>query len=136
MASCTLDARRRDSKVGGPFAQNGDAGQSSGVDTSATQQISPLDDEPASPLQNAKLLNDLNADVRLNYKNLEHMNELQPTDGTVYASARFGRCTARAPTSAGSSSSMGYAKLNGEFENVVSGWSDKWHRPNIQRTRP
>ena len=114
----SVDARqRRDSKVGAPFAnadvngapaQNVDQGQ---------QQLSPLDDEPASPLQNAsKLLSDLNADVQLNYKNLEHMSDLQnrangsistpPPDST----SRNGHI--RAPTSAGSSSSMAYAKLH------------------------
>lgn len=122
----SVDAqRRRDSKVGGPFATNGDPGPtSSTVDTTATQQISPLEDEPASPLQNAsKLLNDHNADVQLNYRNLEQMNELHNrASGTISTPPpdsvpRSG--AGRPPTSAGSSSSMGYAKLHGEFENVV-----------------
>ncbi len=62
----SVDAqRRRDSRIGGPFATNGDAGPSSTmVETNAAQQVTPLDDEPASPLQNAsKLLNEHNADV-------------------------------------------------------------------------
>lgn len=122
----SVDAqRRRDSRVGGPFATNGDVGpSSSALDTTTTQQISPLDDEPASPLQNAsKLLNDLNADVQLNYKNLEQMNELHNraigTISTPPPDSVPRNGAGRPPTSAGSSSSMGYSKLNGEFENVV-----------------
>ena len=117
----SVDARqRRDSRIGGPpFPQAGQNGEP----TSATEQhLPPVDDEPASPLANAsKLLNDLNADVQLNYKNLEHMNEMHsrtinlstpPPDSAT----RAGRIP---PTSAGSSSSMGYAKLNGDLDNVV-----------------
>ena len=118
----SVDARqRRDSKIGGPF---GPAGEANATANAADQQISPLDDEPASPLQNAsKLLNDLNADVQLNYKNLEHMNEIHNrTNGPIStpppdSAIRNGH--ARAPTSAGSSTSMAYAKLNGDLEAVV-----------------
>ncbi|MCJ1436460.1 kinase-regulated stress-responsive transcription factor skn7 [Xylographa pallens] len=115
----SVDARqRRDSRVGVPFPQAGTNGASANP---AEPSLAPSDDEPASPLANAsKLLNDLNADVQLNYRNLEHMNELHnrainmstpPPDSAARA--------ARAPTSAGSSGSMGYAKLNGDMENVV-----------------
>lgn len=115
----SVDAKqRRDSKADGPFAQNGSAGTATG-DGSGHQTS--LDDEPSSPLQNAsKLLSDLNADVKLNYKNLEHMNELHnrangtmstpPPDTTNRASQT------RPPTSAGSISSMGYSKPNGDFD--------------------
>ena len=119
----SVDAKqRRDSKVGGPFARDGDSGTTTG--DGSGPQISPLDDEPSSPLQNAsKLLSDLNADVQLNYKNLEHMNELHNrANGTVStpppdSATRTGQ--PRPPTSAGSSSSMGYSKPNGDFEAVV-----------------
>jgi osomolarity two-component system response regulator SKN7 len=111
----TIDAKqRRDSRLGGPFAPSGDNGANE-------PQLAPLDDEPASPLANAsKLLNDLNADVQLNYKNLEHMNELHNrtislTTPPPDTASRNGR----APTSAASSSSMTYAKLNGDLDNVV-----------------
>ena len=115
----TIDAKqRRDSRIGGPFAQSGDNGQGG----NATEpQLPPLDDEPASPLANAsKLLNDLNADVQLNYKNLEHMNEqhnrsISLTTPPPDSASRNGR----PPTSAASSSTMTYAKLNGDLENVV-----------------
>ena len=82
----------------------------------AQQQISPLEDEPASPLQHAsKLLNDMSADEQLNRKTLEVMNDdlnnrstgfmsTPPPDGT--------RGSHGAPTSAGSSTSMSFAKLH------------------------
>ena len=107
----SVDARqRRDSRIGQPFA-HGDGNTTSGNPDPAHQQISPLEDEPASPLQNAsKLLSDLNADVQLNYKNLEHISDLHSrTKGTMStpppdSGSRSGR--PRHPTSAGSSSSM------------------------------
>ena len=114
----SVDARqRRDSKVGAPFTNaDGNSVPVQSVDQNH-QQLSPLDDEPASPLQNAsKLLNDLNADVQLNYKNLEHMSDLQTrVNGSISTPppdsvSRNGHV--RAPTSAGSSSSMAYAKLH------------------------
>ena len=113
----SVDARqRRDSKVGGPFANGIDGNaQTTNVD-SGQQQISPIEDEPASPLQNAsKLLNDLNADVQLNYKNLEQMSDLQRVNGAIStpppdSASRNGH--ARAPTSAGSSASVPFAKLH------------------------
>ena len=121
----SVDARqRRDSKVGGPFAPPEENNRLP-TNVEAQQEISPLEDEPASPLQNAsKLLNDLNADEQLNYKNLEDMNNdlnsrsngfisTPPPDGS--------RGHHRAPTSAGSSTSLGYARLHqgGDPETVV-----------------
>jgi len=114
----SVDARqRRDSKVGTRFPIPEDNGAPAQIVDQGHQQLSPLDDEPASPLQNAsKLLNDLNADVQLNYKNLEHMSDLQnrvnasistPPPDSVSRNGHI-----RAPTSAGSSSSMAYAKLH------------------------
>lgn len=121
----SVDARqRRDSKGGGSYGQTeeNNAPPTTNVDPTQ-QQISPLQDEPASPLQNAtKLLNEINADAQLNYRNLEQMNELHnrgngsmstpPPDGS--------RGHQRAPTSAGSSTSMGYAKLtHGDPDAIV-----------------
>ena len=119
-----VDARqRRDSKIGGPYAHAEEASAPSAAVDAAHQQISPLEDEPASPLQNAsKLLSDLNADVQLNYKNLEHMSDMHNrANGTMSTPPPDSatRTHPRAPTSAGSSSSMGYAKLHGEPEAVV-----------------
>ncbi|KAL8969405.1 MAG: hypothetical protein Q9183_002010 [Haloplaca sp. 2 TL-2023] len=121
----TVDARqRRDSKIGGPFPDPSESHIAAANVDQGHQQISPLEDEPASPLQNAsKLLNDLNADVQLNYKNLENMNDMHnrvngimstppPDSGT-----RNGQ--PRAPTSAGSSTTMSYAKLHGDREAIV-----------------
>ena len=118
----SVDAKqRRDSKVGGPFAQNENAGPTTG--DGSGQQTS-LEDEPSSPLQNAsKLLSDLNADVQLNYKNLEHMNEQHNrANGTMSTpppdtATRTGQ--PRPPASAGSISSMGYSKPSGDFDAVV-----------------
>ncbi len=118
----SVDARqRRDSKIGGPFVnQEENTAPPASVDP-AQQQISPLEDEPASPLQNAsKLLHDLSADVQLNYKNLEHMSsDMHSRNGLMSTPPPDGRGPLRAPTSAGSSSSMGYAKLQGDPEAIV-----------------
>ncbi|KAL8950712.1 MAG: hypothetical protein Q9222_003271 [Ikaeria aurantiellina] len=121
----SVDARqRRDSKIAGPFVDgNQNHVPPAGVDQ-AQQQISPLEDEPASPLQNAsKLLSDLNADTQLNYKNLEHMTEMHNRANGVMSTpppdsaSRNGH--PRAPTSAGSSAIMSYAKLQPDTEGLV-----------------
>ena len=121
----TVDARqRRDSKIGGPFGHPGpedDGAPPEDVDQ-PHPQISPMQDEPAAPLQEAsKLLNDLNADVQLNYKNLEHMNDLHSRNGIISTPPPDGsRGPQRPPPSAGSSVSMGYTKLNqGEADAIV-----------------
>lgn len=116
----SVDARqRRDSKVGGPFANTEENTAPSANADPAQQQISPLEDEPASPLQNAsKLLHEMNADVQLNYKNLEQMSEVHSRNGAISTPPPDGRHP-RAPTPAGSSSLMGYAKLHGEQDAVV-----------------
>ena len=113
----SVDARhRRDSRMGGPFGAAVDGNAPTANVDPGQQQISPLGDEPASPLQNAsKLLNDLNADVQLNFKNLEQMSDLQRVNGSIStpppdSASRNGHV--RAPTSAGSSSSIPYAKLH------------------------
>ncbi|KAL8654886.1 MAG: hypothetical protein Q9210_001238 [Variospora velana] len=110
----SVDARqRRDSKIGGPFAERSEDHPPTANVDQAQQQISPLDDEPASPLQNAsKLLSDLNADAQLNYKNLENMTEMHRANGHMStpppdSASRNGQ---RAPTSAGSSTTMSFAK--------------------------
>ncbi|KAL9026109.1 MAG: hypothetical protein Q9196_005175 [Gyalolechia fulgens] len=121
----SVDARqRRDSKLGGPFAE-GNVNHPPQTDVEqAPQQISPLDDEPASPLQNAsKLLSDLNADAQLNYKNLENMTELHNRANGVMSTpppdpvSRSGH--PRVPTSAGSSTTMSYAKPHIDRDAIV-----------------
>ena len=118
----SVDARqRRNSKIGAPFA-NAEANNAPPANVDPTQQqISPLEDEPASPLQHAtKLLHDLNADVQLNYKNLEQMSDMHNRNGAMTTPPPDGsRGHARAPTSAGSSSSMAYAKLHADSEAIV-----------------
>lgn len=72
----SVDAqRRRDSRIHSPFTQANSAAPNGNVEQ--TQQGPPDDDTPASPLQHAsKLLSETNADVMLNPRNLEHMNEI------------------------------------------------------------
>ena len=121
----SVDARqRRDSRIGGAFSHPGDGGDHPPNAEPQPQPIPPTEDEPASPLQNAsKLLNDLNADVQLNYKNLEHMTETyNRTNGIMTtpppdSANRNGH--ARGQTSANSSSSMAFAKLPGESDALV-----------------
>ena len=119
----SVDARqRRDSRQGLDFPGGSNSGPT--VDH-GPQQISPLEDEPASSLQNAsRLLSDLNADTRLNYQKLENISEMQSrTNGNIStpppdATSRAGQT--RPPASAGSSTSMGFSKLHqGESDTVV-----------------
>lgn len=121
----SVDARqRRDSKIGGPFVEGTENHAPPANVDQAQQQISPLDDEPASPLQNAsKLLSDLNADAQLNYKNLENMTEMHNRANGVMSTpppdsaSRSGY--QRAPTSAGSSTTMSYAKPHIDRDAIV-----------------
>ncbi|KAG8529315.1 uncharacterized protein KY384_005951 [Bacidia gigantensis] len=121
----SVDARqRRDSRVGGPFAaQMETKGPSSNVETQ--HQMSPLEDEPASPLQKASnLLNDLSADEQLNYKTLENMNHDLAHQGNGFVSTPppdGNRGHQKAATSAASSTSIPYAKLHHPYDgdNVV-----------------
>ena len=123
----TIDARqRRDSKIGAPFGQPGPEDSGAPPPENEDQphpKISPMEDGPASPLQEAsKLLNGLNADVQLNSKNLlEHINDLHNRNGVMSTPPPDGtRGHQRAPTSAGSSVSMGYAKLHqGDADAIV-----------------
>ncbi|KAI9816580.1 MAG: kinase-regulated stress-responsive transcription factor skn7 [Pycnora praestabilis] len=127
----SVDARqRRDSRAhGNPFQQPSESGPNTANVNTSAQQITPLDDEPASPLQNAsKLLNDSSADALLNHKHLEQMNEMHsrvnglmstpPPDSTarnVPGMSRGGH-----PQSASSSTSVGHARINGDLpENIV-----------------
>jgi osomolarity two-component system response regulator SKN7 len=105
-----VDARhRRDSRANGTFAQDGSA----------------ADDLPASPLQQAsKILSDMNsAQMPQNMVQFDSMND--PTKAQMIqtpplgAGARNGISISRAPNSAGSNASMGFAKMNGELESVV-----------------
>jgi hypothetical protein len=113
-----IDAqRRRESRVMNPFAQTR-AAQNGAPD----QAVTPMEDDvPASPLQHAaKLLSETNADVMLNPRNLEHMNELSMRiSGTLTTPPPdcLGRSNNRpsgdtAPPSAGSSSSFRQADLD------------------------
>ncbi|KAL1636624.1 kinase-regulated stress-responsive transcription factor skn7 [Diplodia intermedia] len=74
----SVDAqRRRDSRLVNPFPGDGPGAQNGNMDPANQQMPSMEDDGPASPLQHAsKLLSETNADVMLNPRNLEHMNEL------------------------------------------------------------
>ncbi|KAI9801631.1 MAG: kinase-regulated stress-responsive transcription factor skn7 [Piccolia ochrophora] len=123
------DQRRNSNRAGAAFGPRAENGPVSSDVNSSTQQISPIDDSPPSPLQNAeKLLNDSSADNLLNNSNLEHMNELyRHANGHVStpppdsAAPRSAGPTSHgpAPTSAESSTTMGYARLNGDMQEVV-----------------
>ena len=112
----SIDAKnRRDSRVGEPFVQQPAAnGTASGQ---SAQQA--FDDVPASPLVNAsKLLNDFNADMQLNSKALEQMNEMHNRTIVMTTPPPEGPRSAKPPQSAASSSSMAYAKLS-DLDNMV-----------------
>lgn len=114
-----VDAQqRRNSKL--LFPQNG-ASTQNGTTDSANPAAD--DDNPASPLQHAsKLLSETNADVMLNPRNLEHMNEItMRMNGTLttpppdFARGAITRPTSRGPPSASSVNSMRLENL----ENLV-----------------
>lgn len=114
--------RRRDSRVGNPFGQPGQT-QNGNVEHQSAQ-VPIEEDIPASPLQHAsKLLSETNADVMLNPRNLEHMNEItMRMNGTLTTPPpEFIRGGTRpasrsgAPASAGSGASV----RMGDLDNLV-----------------
>lgn len=111
--------RRRDSRLGNPFPPNGAQAQNGNMDG---QNQSTEEDIPASPLQHAsKLLSETNADVMLNPRNLEHMNEItMRMNGTLTTPPpdliRSARPHSRGPPSAGSSSN---SMRLGDIDNLV-----------------
>jgi osomolarity two-component system, response regulator SKN7 len=108
---------RRESRIQNPnpFGQGMDGASGNGTDG----PLQTIDDLPASPLANAqRLLTEFNADVQLNYKNLEHMNEMHNRTLTITTPPPDTTRNGRAPTSAGSTGSMPYAKLN-DLDNLV-----------------
>lgn len=123
----SVDAKqRRDSKVQGLLPPGEGNDGTNGVDGVLTEnqvdaQLSQSDDLPATPLANAsKILNDLHSDVQLNYRNLEHMNDMHNRTINISTpppdSARAG---GRQPVSAGSSTSMQFGKLSNDLDHVV-----------------
>ncbi|KAF2012279.1 heat shock transcription factor 2 [Aaosphaeria arxii CBS 175.79] len=114
--------RRRDSRLGLPFNQPPAQTQNGNVEPPSNAQGPTEDDIPASPLQHAsKLLSETNADVMLNPRNLEHMNEItMRMNGTLTTPPpefmrNLTRPVSRGPASAGSSAS---ARMN-DLDNVV-----------------
>lgn len=124
----SVDAqRRRESRAmptTNPFIAQGSANNGS---ADAHDDVAPEDDEPASPLQNAsKLLNEINADVILNSRNLEQMTEhsmkmngnnitTPPSSEAAFRAARPRQVSREPPHSASSSTSMRF----GELEHMV-----------------
>lgn len=123
----SVDAKqRRDSKTAPIFAsQAADSVPPGTSSLTPTSQTMPApEDEPASPLQHAsKLLNELHADGQFNMSSLEQLQEsanrtgFTATPPTLDLSVRNGALPG--VLSASSSASMGYAKLNGELDQVV-----------------
>ncbi|KAI9798801.1 MAG: hypothetical protein M1825_004974 [Sarcosagium campestre] len=125
--------QRRNSHRGStsfPTGENDGAVQSE-VNASG-QQISPIDDSPPSPLQNAeKLLNDSTADSLLNNGNLEQMNEMyRQANGHISTpppsesiATRTAAVTvdhgAPPPQTTAANSHLGYGRLNCDLQEVV-----------------
>lgn len=115
----SLDARqRRDSRIGGSFQ-----GQGQDPSTLSPSQLAPMDDVPASPLQHAsKLLNDMNTEIQFNLTGLDSLSDPSKNPAIISTppldnGPRNG--AVRPATSAGSSSTMGFSKMNGELDPVV-----------------
>lgn len=115
--------RRRESRIVTPFPQTSGAQEGASTVDTSNQQVGPLDDDvPASPLQHAsKLLSETNADVILNPRNLESMNEASlRMNGTLTTPPpdmsnirNGGRPASRsAPNSAASTSSVRMQELD------------------------
>ena len=121
----SVDAKqRRDSKIAPNMFPPSTSYQQDGAPlTPTSQNLPPPEDEPSSPLQHAsKLLNDLHADVQLNMSSLEQLQDNAHRPGfmsTPPVDQHHRSGAVQAPTSAGSSSTMGYSKLNGELDQVV-----------------
>ena len=125
----SIDAqRRRESRVGNPFATAGNSNATNGTTTPGADTRSATageEDNPASPLAHAsKLLSEVNADHMLNTRNLEQMNEQQmrhnaalTTPPPDIAMRNGTRSSSRGapPHSATSSTSVSY----NELDNVV-----------------
>lgn len=118
--------RRRESRIVTPFPPTGSVQDGAATVDTANQQVGAVDDDvPASPLQHAsKLLSETNADVILNPRNLESMNEASlRMNGTLTTPPpdmsnlrNGGRPASRsAPNSAASTSSM----RMGDLDNLV-----------------
>ncbi|KAI9748292.1 MAG: hypothetical protein M4579_007264 [Chaenotheca gracillima] len=123
--------QRRNSRTNGPF------GPPAGAMDTSSQQVSPVDETPPSPLQNAeKLLND--SENIMSNRNLDHMSELYRQMNTVVTTpppdststpSRNGTAQSMhpgpapapggIPTPAASSSTMGYGRLHGDMAEVV-----------------
>jgi osomolarity two-component system, response regulator SKN7 len=118
----TVDAqRRRDSRLHNPFAPGGNT-QNGNVEQTQQQAID--EDVPASPLQHAsKLLSETNADVMLNPRNLEHMNEItMRMNGTLTTPPPEYVRGAPRPSSGGgvpNSASSTHSTRFGDLENMV-----------------
>jgi osomolarity two-component system response regulator SKN7 len=115
--------RRRESRIAMPFPQTSGVQEGASTVDTSNQQVGPLDDDvPASPLQHAsKLLSETNADVILNPRNLESMNEASlRMNGTLTTPPpdmsnirNGGRPASRsAPNSAASTSSVRMQELD------------------------
>lgn len=125
----SVDAqRRRESRVGNPFAQQALNGAPNGTAAPGPDGRLPQppmeDDIPASPLQHAsKLLSEVNADHILNTRNLEQMNEAQmrmnaalttPPPDVALRNGTRSSSRGAPPHSATSSTSMSYNELGNE----------------------
>jgi osomolarity two-component system, response regulator SKN7 len=115
----SLDARqRRGSRAAAAFPAQGQDGS-----TLSPSQMAPIDDVPATPLQHAtKLLNDMNAEIQFNLTSLDSLSDPHKSTGVVSTpplenGPRNG--VVRPATSAGSSATMSYSKMNGELDPVV-----------------
>lgn len=115
--------RRRESRITTPFPQTSGVQEGASTVDTSNHQVGPLDDDvPASPLQHAsKLLSETNADVILNPRNLESMNEASlRMNGTLTTPPpdmsnirNGGRPVSRsAPNSAASTSSIRMQELD------------------------
>ena len=121
----SVDARlKRDNNRTAAFQAQGGVGGNS--DLSPSQVGAVDDDVPSTPLQQAtKLLSEMNSEIQFNLSSLEGMSDMQnrmpgavPTPPLDQSQQRNG--VVRPQTSGNSSSSLAYAKLNGnDLESVV-----------------
>lgn len=118
----SMDARqRRDSKASTTFTAPGENGTAMSAGAS---QVTGMEDEPSSPLQQAsKLLSDMNSEVQFNMAGMDGMGEPPKTGPPVVSTPtpmEAGRNGAvRTPASAAPNQPIPYQKANNEIDPMV-----------------
>jgi len=119
----SIDAqRRRESRVAltNPFGEQSMQPTQNGTEQQDNHVLPPMEEEPpASPLMHAsKLLNEINADVILNSRNLEQMNEMSARMNNTLTTPPPSEAAFRAARPSSRGNSAGTMRY-GDLDNIV-----------------